>query len=160
MILILAILAGTITAQAQSPQTEMKKHVEKFRKKMEADMKSMEADAQKTPDPQDVPGNLVQEHKTLQNTTIVDEIAFHVNRKIRRLELSIVGHSTTGDVDIDLVTPKGNNLTTIHMENGNYASWSRVIPLPKNSPEFIGNWKFTIRTKGATGEYTLRANGK
>jgi hypothetical protein len=151
------MLALIVPAFAQS--SEFKKKTEEFHNKMKSTMKEMQDKMSQSSDEQAGPGNLVQEHKQLQKNTSQDEIEFRVNRKIKQLELSINGHSTIGNVDIKLLAPKGNTMATIHMENGNYASWSRTVQVEEDHADYIGTWKFIIKTENATGEFTLRANG-
>jgi len=157
ILLIVSMLAMVFPAFAQS--SEFEKKAEEFHKKMESTMKEMQDKMNQASDEQTDPGNLVQEHKQLQHNTSQDEIEFRVNRKIKQLELSINGHSTIGNVDIELLTPKGSTMATIHMENGNYASWSRMVQVREDHADYIGTWKFTIKTENTTGEFTLRANG-
>lgn len=146
-------------AKAQDPHAEIQKQAEKFHKKMESAMKDMRNEMKQNSGQEAEPGNLVQEHQKLHNNTSQKEIEFRVNRKTDQLELSINGHSTIGNMEIELLTPNGNKMASIHMKNGNYASWSRVVNVKENHSEFTGNWKFTIKTKNVTGEFTLRANG-
>lgn len=152
-------MAIFLFAKAQDPHAEIQKKAQEFHNKMESAMNEMRDEMKKDSNQQAEPGNLVQEHKQLHNTTSQNEIEFRVTRRISQMELSIVGHSTIGNMDIELLTPNGNKMASIHMKNGNYASWSRVVDVKENHSEFTGNWKFTIKTENATGEFTLRANG-
>ena len=152
-------MAIFLFAKAQDPHAEIQKKTQEFHNKMESAMKDMRDEMKQASNQQTEPGNLVQEHKQLHNTTSQNEIEFRVTRKITQLELSINGHSTIGNMDIELLTPNGNKMASIHMKNGNYASWSRVVNVKENHSEFTGNWKFTIKTENTTGEFTLRANG-
>ena len=138
----------------------MQKQAKEFHKQMESTMKEMQDEMNQGSSQETEPaGNLVQEHKQLHNNTSQNEIEFRVTRRISQLELSISGHSTIGKVDIDLLTPKGDKMATIHMENGNYASWSRIVNVKEDHSDYIGTWKFVLKTENATGEFTLRANG-
>jgi subtilisin-like proprotein convertase family protein len=159
IILMLPLMALFLFAKAQDPHAEIQKQTEKFHRKMESAMKEMKDEIKQPASEGTTPGNLVQEHKQLHNNTSQNEIEFRVNRKTDQLELSINGHSTIGNMDIELLTPNGNKMASIHMKNGNYASWSRVVNVKENHSEFTGNWKFTIKTENVTGEFTLRANG-
>jgi hypothetical protein len=98
--------------------------------------------------------------KSVTESTFTKEYAIDVDKGSKDLSLSISGTLTSGEIRIAILMPGGKLYSEAVIDEFGNLNWRKSFQITDDSTDKIGEWKFKISSKNATGNFniSLRVN--
>lgn len=96
--------------------------------------------------------------KKYSGQTVEKTGTFQIEESITQLRLSVHGNVVSGSISVSLVLPDGKPFKQVTIDETANVYWSETINIKESVKRYYGDWKYTISTKSADGQYSLSIN--
>jgi len=98
--------------------------------------------------------------KSVTESTFSREYAIDIDKGSKEVSLSISGTCKTGEIRIAILMPGGKPYSEAVIDEFGNLNWRKSFQIAEDSTDKIGEWKFKISSKNATGNFniSLRVN--
>jgi hypothetical protein len=98
--------------------------------------------------------------KSVTESTFAKEYAIDVDKGSKDVSLTISGTCNTGEIRITILMPGGKPYSEAVIDEFGKLNWRKSFQIAEDNADKIGEWKFKISAKSATGNFniSLRVN--
>ena len=93
--------------------------------------------------------------KRYEGQSLTKDGTFSVENSITQIRLSIHGKVRSGSITVTLNLPDGKEFKKLIMDDSADISWMESIKIKDGETKYHGDWKYTIATNKADGEYNF-----
>jgi hypothetical protein len=93
--------------------------------------------------------------KSVTEATFSKEYAIDVDKGSKNVSLSISGTCRTGEIRIAVLMPGGKPYSEAVIDEFGNLNWRKSLQIAEDNTDKIGEWKFKISAKGATGNFNI-----
>ena len=94
--------------------------------------------------------------KTVKESTFTKELPFEVEEGAHNVSIAVSGACKEGEIRIKILMPGGKTYTEVLLDEYGSVNWKKSFSTnDEKSKERVGEWKFVISSKEATGNFSL-----
>lgn len=93
--------------------------------------------------------------KTFKAETISTEKKFSSNAKLTNMLIKIVGETTSGSIEIQLIKPDGKIFKSLEIDSSSDVIWRNKLSKISGDESYTGDWVLKVQAKNASGSYIV-----
>lgn len=93
--------------------------------------------------------------KSVTESTFSKEYGIDVDKGSKNVAISISGTCKTGEIRVTILTPNGKPYSEAVIDEFGNLNWRKSFQLTEENSDKIGEWKFVINAKAATGNFNI-----
>lgn len=94
--------------------------------------------------------------KTVNESTFTKDLPFEVEEGARNVSISVSGACKEGEIRIKILMPGGKTYTEVLLDEYGSVNWKKSFSTDEEkTQDRVGEWKFIISSKEATGNFSL-----
>jgi hypothetical protein len=93
--------------------------------------------------------------KSVTEATFTKEYGIDVDKGSRNVQLSISGACKTGEIRVTILMPGGKPYSEAVIDEFGNLNWRKSFQVADDNTDKIGEWKFKINARSATGNFNI-----